>query len=66
MNRIPESELIITNRGSIYHIDLTPDELADTVITVGDPDRVAVVAKYFDKIEVQQKHREFEIGRAHV
>jgi uridine phosphorylase len=59
MSRIPESELIINNRGAIYHIDLKPDELADTIITVGDPDRVAVVAKYFDTIEVQQKHREF-------
>ena len=59
MNRIPESELIINSRGAIYHIDLRPEELADTVITVGDPDRVAVVAKYFDKIEVQRQHREF-------
>lgn len=59
MSRIPESELIINNRGAIYHIDLRPEELAGTVITVGDPDRVAVVAKYFDKIEVQRQHREF-------
>jgi uridine phosphorylase len=59
MNRIPESELIINNRGAIYHIDLRPEELADTIITVGDPDRVAVVSKYFDKIEVQRQHREF-------
>ncbi len=59
MNRIAESELIITNRGSVYHIDLRPEELADTVITVGDPDRVREVSKHFDKIEVQQQHREF-------
>lgn len=59
MNRIAESELIITSRGSIYHIDLRPDELADTVITVGDPDRVAEVSKYFDKVEVKRQHREF-------
>ena len=59
MNRIAESELIITPRGSIYHIDLTPDELADTVITVGDPNRVAEVSKHFDKIEVKRQHREF-------
>jgi uridine phosphorylase len=59
MSRIEESELIINNRGGIYHIDLTPDELADTVITVGDPDRVAVVSKYFDRIEVKRQHREF-------
>ncbi|MBX2930423.1 MAG: nucleoside phosphorylase [Chitinophagaceae bacterium] len=59
MSRIEESELIINNRGGIYHIDLTPDELADTIITVGDPDRVAIVSKYFDKIEVKRQHREF-------
>ncbi len=59
MNRIAESELIITNRGSIYHIDLRPEELADTVITVGDPDRVAEVSKYFDTVEVKRQHREF-------
>jgi uridine phosphorylase len=59
MTRIAESELIINSRGAIYHVDLRPEELADTVITVGDPDRVAVVSKYFDKIEVQRQHREF-------
>ena len=48
MNRIAESELIINNRGAIYHLDLRPEELADTIITVGDPDRVQEVSKYFD------------------
>lgn len=56
---IEESELIITNKGTIYHIDLAPEELADTVITVGDPDRVAEVSKYFDRIEHKAAHREF-------
>jgi uridine phosphorylase len=59
MNRIAESELIINNRGAIYHLDLRPEELADMVITVGDPDRVPAVSKYFDKIEVKRQHREF-------
>jgi len=59
MNRIAESELIINNRGAVYHIDLRPDELADTVITVGDPDRVEKVSKYFDSIDIKQQHREF-------
>lgn len=59
MARIAESELIINNRGAIYHIDLRPEELADTVITVGDPDRVAAISKHFDSIEVQRQHREF-------
>ncbi|MFT4062263.1 MAG: nucleoside phosphorylase [Edaphocola sp.] len=56
---IEESELIITAQGSIYHLDLRPDELADTVITVGDPARVAQVSKYFDSVEVRKAHREF-------
>lgn len=59
MKPIAPSELIITNRGAIYHLDLHPDELAPIVLTVGDPDRVKVVSKYFDKIEVQRQHREF-------
>ncbi|MFN4315148.1 MAG: nucleoside phosphorylase [Chitinophagaceae bacterium] len=59
MGRIAESELIINTRGAVYHLDLRPEEIADTIITVGDPDRVAEVSKYFDEIEVRQKHREF-------
>lgn len=59
MSRIAESELIINDRGAVYHIDLRPDELGDTVVTVGDPDRVREVSKYFDKIEVKRQHREF-------
>lgn len=59
MQRIAESELIINNRGAIYHLDLRPEELATTVITVGDPDRVARISRHFDKIEVKQQHREF-------
>ncbi|RXK85955.1 nucleoside phosphorylase [Filimonas effusa] len=59
MNIIPESELIINSRGAIYHLDLRPEELAPTVITVGDPDRVAAISKYFDEIEVKRQHREF-------
>jgi uridine phosphorylase len=59
MSRIAESELIINPRGAVYHLDLRPDEIAGTVITVGDPDRVKEVSKYFDSIEVQRQHREF-------
>jgi uridine phosphorylase len=59
MNRIPESELIINQRGAVYHLNLRPEELADTIITVGDPDRVAEVSKHFDSIETQTQHREF-------
>jgi len=59
MQYIPESELIINNRGAIYHLNLLPEELAGTVITVGDPDRVGAVSRYFDSIEYRQQHREF-------
>lgn len=59
MSRIAESELIINPRGAIYHLDLRPEEIADTVITVGDPDRVKEVSKHFDSIEVRSQHREF-------
>jgi len=59
MQAIAESELIINDRGAIYHLDLRPEELATTVLTVGDPDRVAMVSKYFDSIEHRGQHREF-------
>jgi uridine phosphorylase len=59
MQRIAESELIINNRGAVYHLDLRPDELGTTVLTVGDPDRVSEVSKYFDSIEHKSQHREF-------
>lgn len=57
--RIQESELIINERGGIYHLDLRPEELATIVLTVGDPGRVAAISKYFDRIEYQSQHREF-------
>ncbi|MBL7718841.1 MAG: nucleoside phosphorylase [Flavipsychrobacter sp.] len=56
---IEESELMITERGTIYHLDMAPEQLANTVITVGDPDRVKEVSKYFDRIESRAQHREF-------
>ena len=59
MPPIAESELIINSRGAVYHLDLKPEELAGTVITVGDPDRVKEISKYFDSIEVKRQHREF-------
>src|SRR6478672_3145893 len=59
MARIAESELIINDRGGIYHLNLLPEELARNIIVVGDPDRVKMVSKYFDHIEVNTRHREF-------
>jgi len=54
------SELIINKDGSIYHLNLLPEDLATTIITVGDPDRVSSVTKHFDTIEVSKQKREFK------
>ena len=59
MGKIPDSELIINKRGAVYHLDVHPDEIADTVILVGDPGRVEKVSKHFDAIEHRCSHREF-------
>jgi uridine phosphorylase len=59
MQRIAESELILNHRGAIYHLDLLPEELAPTIITVGDPERVREVSKHFDRFETKTSHREF-------
>ncbi|MEY4861833.1 MAG: hypothetical protein RL059_1537 [Bacteroidota bacterium] len=59
MQPIGASEMIINERGAIYHLNVRPDQIADTIITVGDPDRVAEVSKYFDRVEHVCAHREF-------
>lgn len=59
MLHLQESELILNSRGAVYHINLLPQELASTVITVGDPDRAQQVSRFFDSIEIKQQHREF-------
>jgi uridine phosphorylase len=56
---IKDSELILNADGSIYHLHLHPEQIADTIITVGDPDRVEKVSKYFDRIEHKVHKREF-------
>ena len=59
MSRIPESELIINPDGSIFHLHLLPEDIADTIILVGDMDRVKEVSGFFDKIELKKQNREF-------
>lgn len=59
MSQIAASELIINDRGAIYHLDIRPEELADTIVTVGDPDRVKEFSKHFDSVEFKNQHREF-------
>lgn len=56
---IPESELILNADGSVYHLHLRPEHISDRIITVGDPDRVPMVSKYFDSIEFTTRKREF-------
>lgn len=60
MRTIPSSELIINSDGSIFHLHLKPEQLADIVILVGDPGRVAMVAEYFDERECEVSNREFK------
>ena len=57
---IPSSELIINSDGTIFHLHLKPEQLADTVIMVGDPARVAMIAAYFDSVECEASNREFK------
>ena len=57
--KIAESDLIINPDGTIYHLNLLPEDVAETVITVGDPDRVGEVSKYFDSIDYKKGKREF-------
>ena len=56
---IPSSELILNPDGSIYHLNLLPDHISDTILTVGDPARVAQVSRHFDSVEFEGTHREF-------
>ncbi|MFH6603932.1 nucleoside phosphorylase [Maribacter algicola] len=57
--RLEPSELILNADSSIYHLNLQPEDIAHTIITVGDPDRVGAVSKYFDSIEIKKGKREF-------
>lgn len=59
MRIIPASELIINADGSIFHLHLKPEQLADRIILVGDPARVTTVASYFDTQECEVSNREF-------
>ncbi|MBQ9548308.1 MAG: nucleoside phosphorylase [Bacteroidales bacterium] len=57
--RIPESELIINGDGSAFHLHIRPEQLADHVILVGDPGRVAMIRDFFDSVECEGASREF-------
>jgi uridine phosphorylase len=55
---IPESELVLNSDGSIYHLKICPENLADKIILVGDPGRVELISSYFDNIEFKGQNRE--------
>ncbi len=57
--QLSPSEFILNADNSIYHLNLLPEDIAPTVITVGDPDRVSEVSKHFDHIEIKKGKREF-------
>ena len=57
---IKESELILNPDGSVYHLNLKPENISDTIILVGDQDRVAKVSRYFDSLEFETQKREFK------
>ena len=59
MNRIPESELVLNEDGSIYHLNLHPEQIADTIITVGDPKRVSLISNHFERLDTSVRKREF-------
>ena len=59
MAKFLESELVLNKDGSVYHLNLKPQHIADNVIIVGDPSRVYRVSKYFDKIDFEMNKREF-------
>jgi uridine phosphorylase len=59
MQQLSESELILNPDGSVYHLKLLPEDIAGTILTVGDPERVQAVSNYFDRIEVSKQSREF-------
>lgn len=59
MPAIPPSELILNEDGSIYHLHLLPEDVADVVLTVGDPQRVARISRHFDRVDCRKQKREF-------
>jgi uridine phosphorylase len=59
MNIIADTELILSNENKIYHLNLSKDEIAETILLVGDPQRVELVSNKFDRIEYKIQHREF-------
>ena len=60
------SELLINSDGSVFHLHIKPEQLADKVILVGDPGRVSLVASHFENIEMEVESREFRVSPVHI
>ncbi len=61
LNKLAASELVLNEDGSVYHLNLLPEDIADKIILVGDPDRVAKVSKYFDTVEIKKIKENFTL-----
>jgi uridine phosphorylase len=59
MSKISETDLILNPDGSVYHLNLLPKHISDTIIAVGDPSRVYMVSQFFDEVEFEMNKREF-------
>ena len=59
MKAISHTDLILNGDGSIYHLHLLPEDIADQIILVGDPGRVSLVSSHFDHVELEKSNREF-------
>jgi uridine phosphorylase len=59
MAKISETDLILNPDGSVYHLNLLPKHISDTIITVGDPSRVYMVSQFFDEVDFEMNKREF-------
>ncbi len=57
--QFPASELVLDKNNNVYHLGLSPKDIADTVILVGDQDRVELISSFFDSVEFRKQHREF-------
>ncbi|MFN5878542.1 MAG: phosphorylase, partial [Flavobacteriales bacterium] len=57
--QFPPSELVLNDRGQVYHLGISPEHVAEKVILVGDQDRVPMISAFFDSIEHRSQHREF-------
>ena len=61
--KIQNSVLPLNQDGSVYHLHLLPEDVADTIILVGDPDRVALISRHFSSVEVKKQHRQWYVEK---